>query len=1014
MGSRFLDEVQNLLAETFGLDAEAYTSLTTVEDENSFVTKDGGLMSVLHLRGHLRVVGAEELSRLTEQLLSLLGSALSGGAGHLVDVVFSSDPAQTPNFIERLLEPGVRTAARLGLDVQDVFAERVRHLPAYTCAEAVYVIVWTTPAGLPRSTRRQAARERRREVRRLPTPPALARDNQNPFLGNRYLTDAHRSLVETLLNDLSAAGFELELVPVAAACRLLRREVDPDWTPADWRPLLPGAGLPAPRERPDGSLDAAGCWFPAFGPQVFPRGMEILDYRTVRVGDRLYQPFFVDLPQLTEMQRFERLLDRVRRQGLPWRLLVRLSGGAEAWLAARHRWTGLLYFAGATNKLIDAAVQALRRHLHEGHVGVVAQMALTTWVTLLEPAPRGRSHQEALRARTAHLAAHVQSWGGCTVRASTGHPVKAFVSTLPGVSLLNVATRYAAPLRDVLQTLPLFRPASLWPVGAMVYRSRNGRLFPYQPGSPQQGTWNTLCFARPGSGKSVLAALLNLALILSPGFRELPFVRIVDIGPSSEGMVSLVREALPPARHHEAQFHALQNEAAWAINPLDTPLGVRRPAPRKRSFLVSLLSLLATAPGSLDPPEGVADLAGLVLDLAYEHYGDQKAPKPYAPAQDRAVDAALARHRIALPDRPNWWEVVDALFDAGDLPAAIRAQRFAVPLLSDLVVVAQQPQVTHLYGGEMRLENTAETPVQLFNRVISAATREWPLLAYPTRFDLGNARVASLDVAALCGDMTPVGQRQTAIAYMLAMHVLSHDLFMSREAADAAPARYRTYHRDRAESRLAYPQNFFIDEKHRTGGIAAVDAEIVQMMRVGRKGNVHVTLASQILTDFSNEMAELATSIYIMEYISDEMAEAVRAKFSLSASALAELRVHGTGPTPAGAPFLGVFRTKRGTLAQLLYLTAGPIELWALSTTAEDCWIRARLYRRFGPRLARAALARAYPGGTIKAELQRRLDGSPDGALDRDAVLAALVEEVAEIAVGLRAGNQNDERVLAA
>ena len=95
------------------------------------------------------------------------------------------------------------------------------------------------------------------------------------------------------------------------------------------------------------------------------------------------------------------------------------------------------------------------------------------------------------------LAAHLQSWGGCTVRQATGHPVKAWVSTLPGTSLMNIATRYAAPLRDVLSTLPLFRPASLWPAGAVVYRSRDGRLFPYQPGSEWQGTWNELYFARP-------------------------------------------------------------------------------------------------------------------------------------------------------------------------------------------------------------------------------------------------------------------------------------------------------------------------------------------------------------------------------------------------------------------------------------------------------------------------------------------------------------------------------------
>lgn len=206
--------------------------------------------------------------------------------------------------------------------------------------------------------------------------------------------------------------------------------------------------------------------------------------------------------------------------------------------------------------------------------------------------------------------------------------------------------------------------------------------------------------------------------------------------------------------------------------------------------------------------------------------------------------------------------MVDALFAAGDMFAAIRAQRYAAPLLSDLVAIAQAPQVADLYGGDMRLENTAESPVQLFNRRISAATREWPLLAYPTRFDLGPARVVSLDVAALCGDMTPVGQRQTAIAYLLALHVLSQDLFLDSQTAAIAPAAYRNYHRERIATLLATPKKFCIDEKHRCGGLAAVDAQIVRFMREGRKVNVHMALASQILDDFTAEMVELATTIY--------------------------------------------------------------------------------------------------------------------------------------------------------
>lgn len=72
----------------------------------------------------------------------------------------------------------------------------------------------------------------------------------------------------------------------------------------------------------------------------------------------------------------------------------------------------------------------------------------------------------------------------------------------------------------------------------------------------------------------------NLGLVLSSGFRRLPFIRIIDIGPSSEGLIDLLREGLPPDRRHEAQFHALVNDAGWAVNPLDTQLGWRRPCRR--------------------------------------------------------------------------------------------------------------------------------------------------------------------------------------------------------------------------------------------------------------------------------------------------------------------------------------------------------------------------------------------------------------------------------------------------
>lgn len=993
-------ELGGMIAELLGLDVESYTSLTTIEDDHTFVTKDGGLMSFIAVHGHRRTVGPQELDTLTAQLLTLIGSALTGSY-HTVDVCFHSDPLATARAIGERLDGARRTAERQGLDLADIFAERQRHLPRYTTIESVYLVLWSAPSGLPRSVRRQERREKRRRIAAQALPGGFTRDNQNVYAVNGYLTDTHRSLVATLSVEMTAFGFDVEPLACLDACRTIRHLIDPEWTPADWRPTLPG-DLPAPRERPAGDYDSSSCWLPALGTQLIPRDIRYLDYRTVQVGDRLYQPIYVDVPQLTEVQRFERLFDRIRRERIPWRLSIRLEGGAHTWLLAKRSVTALLYFAGHQNKLIAKAVSALRRFVNEGGIAVRAQMAMTSWVATVEPLSHGRAPLEELRARTAQLASYVQAWGTCTVREYTGHAAKAFVSTVPGLSKTHIATRYCAPLQDVLRTLPLYRPASPWRSGPILYRTRDGKLFPYQPGSAEQGTWNALYFARPGSGKSVTMNANNLALVLGAGFQRLPFVRIIDIGPSSKGFISLIQESLPPNRRFEAQFHAPVNDPRWAINPLDTQLAL----PQERAFLVSFISVLATKPGDTEPAEGVADMIGMILDLGYEHLADDGSPKRYARNQDAPVDSALARHNLPVGSDTLWWEVVDALFAAGDLEHAIRAQRFATPLLSDLVAIAQRPQVRDIYGG-MRLVGTAESPVQLFNRIVSAATREFPMLAYPTRFDLGNARIAALDVAQLCGDMTPIGQRQTAVAFMLARHALGRDLFLDESIAALAPERYRAYHLKRFEDNLAYPKKLCVDEKHRCGPVSAVNAQLVRDMRESRKMNVHIDLASQILSDFTAEMVDLATCEYIMEYGNDDQAEAVREKFSLPRSAIELLRTYGNGPTADGAPFLCVMKTKRGPIHQLLYLTNGPIEMWALNTTAEDRVIRERLYERFGPRLARAALARVYLGGSAKADLERRLNAGQGAGVaadenDKDRLMQRIGEEVARVALQLQ------------
>ena len=121
-------------------------------------------------------------------------------------------------------------------------------------------------------------------------------------------------------------------------------------------------------------------------------------------------------------------------------------------------------------------------------------------------------------------------------------------------------------------------------------------------------------YARPGSGKSVLSNAMNLSLALQGGLERLPRIAIIDIGPSSSGLISLLQEALPRSKRHLVSYHRLRMTPDYAVNPFDTQLGCRFPTSLERSFLVNFLTLLATPLGADHPYDGIPDLAGMVVD----------------------------------------------------------------------------------------------------------------------------------------------------------------------------------------------------------------------------------------------------------------------------------------------------------------------------------------------------------------------------------------------------------------
>jgi intracellular multiplication protein IcmB len=591
------------------------------------------------------------------------------------------------------------------------------------------------------------------------------------------------------------------------------------------------------------------------------------------------------------------------------------------------------------------------------------------------------------------LAKALEGWGSCDIAELSGDAFEGVMSTCLGVTGRSIATASMAPLSNVLYMLPLFRPASPWKNGAILFRSPDGKPWPYHPGSSMQTTWIDLFYARPGSGKSVLSNAINLAVCLSSGIHRLPRIAIIDIGPSSSGLISLLKDGLPVDKKHFVAHHRLRMNADHAINPFDTQLGCRYPTPQERSFLVNFLTLLATPVGSEKSYDGISDMSGMVVDELYKSLADDGNPHLYSAVIDDNVDAILEEIGFVKDEKTTWWEVTDALYLAGFPHEAMLAQRHAMPILSDVTSICRLPAIDDLYGKIVA--PTGEPLIHAFSRMISSAVREYPIIAQVTQFDLGEAKIVALDLDEVARSGGDAANRQTAVMYMLARYVLARHFYLTDENVADMPEIYRSYHQARVAEIREDPKRIVFDEFHRTAHAEAVRNQVVLDMREGRKWKVQVALLSQSLEDFDSVMVEFATSIFIMDAGPEQAVKKTASIFGLSKTAQVALKTRVHGPREGGATFLAQFATKEGMNTQLLTATLGPIELWALNTTAVDVYIRNALYKKIGPKQARALLARRFPSGSAAKTLEERYaEYKEEGSLIDENVKSSVMQQM--------------------
>lgn len=976
-----------------GADVDSMCALEGIVVSDSFnengepyilAQSNGDLVSVLDIRGARKLVGHNDFELMGRNFARILEKMCRAGSGnqHSFAIGFRSDPLQSKYVISRMLKPQVETARAFGITDMSMLKARHDALVKSCVDETVYLVVRTHSSDLAAHEKKSqgetkqkiGAQLRKAKPGGVVLPSGLAQSVPVP-LG--ALIPKHqaavRGLLEDLRNGLGAGGAQL-LASVQSsheAIASMRRQFDAAPLPADWKPRLFGdkaarTGGPAHATM----ADDAHVMPIRISRQVVngPIDDHFGSRELAQYGDFWYGSVVLEICPDGGSEPFGDLASRIGKE-IPWRVSFEINPNGMRVRQMEKTLAALLGAVGDYNKSIRRAFDHLKNMDNEGEYICSLRAVFTTW----------SSSKEQTLMNLSNLSSSVESWGAAGCTNETGEPGRALLASAAGFSSVSPAPFLPAPLSEAVRMLPFARAASIWDRGQIVFTTLEGRPYPVEFGSALQNYWATIGFAPTGSGKSFTLNLLNSGLLMAPGATEIPPITLVDVGHSGALVMEWFKSILPPHLKNQVLSVTLRNTDEYVVNPFDTQHGFDEPLMADIDFLVAVL-------GTMSPGCGVeaSKFFERVIRAAYARYSRiSPDSRRWQNVYDEKVAAALSRIGFTVTDSTRVWAVVDALFDAGYIEESISAQRFAMPTLADLPKVAADASVANVYGNAL---HNSERIIDIFTRNIVASLDTYKLLANFTKFNLGAARAVAIDLQEVVGSMTSEeGRRRSGIMFLLARRIGARNYFLKwDEMAKECPARYAKYQEARV-ARLWETIKFLqYDESHYFSGIESVVNLVRSDLRTGRKFNLVTAMFSQQLEDFDKAVLDNSYIVFIMG-MGDSSPASIRDLFGLSEDEMQSIAANCIRP---GVMF-GRFKTKFGTLSQVIKLPASTYEKWAFTTQGKDPALRTALSRHLPRNEVLSLLTRVFPDGTAEPYF-RQMMALRAGLRDDDSSLAEM------------------------
>ncbi len=917
---------------------------------------------------------------------------------HKVGITYIRDRQRNGTALEEIYRTTKDTIKNLGYDAAHFFDEQIKDLSENCSYERTIIYVNTSTAAARKDTISHPQFLGEDVV--IGDMPRLA---QNTFIESKNIVQVHQAFCKALASALEDS-VSLEKLTADRYLQIVKEEEELiSLEQTGWR--VKGVGDPCDFALSDTDDDFVA--YPPLAYQLVTNNKKKADGDStiIESNSTFIASIDRDSFSITPLP-FSKLLRSISPH-IPMRCSFEFETGTEeivARLDSRKTWLLLLLFSKQSRKVSNAIDELLTYVDKKNGTLLGGTLSVVTWANRLHEVQEYK--KEITQALTA--------WGSPTVQTPTDE-FASYAASLPAFSRKPSARNCVQPIESHIATAPVTRPTAPMKAGGICMSSLDGRMFPIDPASSNQPYSLNAITGGMGSGKTVFSSTFNNTFLFGKGCVDLPLMSYLDFGTGVHNYLASIRSWLPESQHYKVELIRFVNKAGNAYNILEPQFGLNQLEEQELAFVSAMLCRIVN--GNSTKP--VHPKLSSVIDSIVSEFFKQAQRSPlryesrlahYVNNENRLhteINELLADGEIYIPDNKieTWYLIRDELFKLGEqyFDHARFCHRQGSPCLSEIVSLCNSSATIRSTYEVYKTEN-GDDLIQYIMLSIQTILNRYPhIFNRPSQIDISQARVVGVDLKGVAG--TGADEETVATKRLFAMlgkYVAEKNFWREpKDFMEIVPPLYKSMYENIIHIDSAGKKHSFMDE-YKQMKSPEMDALVDNSALIARKYGMCITLAAQSPSHLPIETLKLATNLYILK-MTQEDAEYLAKTYQLSDSFIntAQRLVGMSSGFGRNILYLGQFNSIKGYVVQILRNHITPSYLWNFSSDNTDEIIKKAAMLRFGVKDAYLRLARRFPKGSAKDDLDNRIKNSKYDAksLTVEDVILEFIDQLAEVQI---------------